>query len=67
MKNEFDEAASAHVIAPAHLTIYNPNGVYQKLCLCNYLRELPEDPVALAEDIDDSRHPASTGQLPVGC
>jgi hypothetical protein len=30
---------------PADLVIYREDMPYEKLCLCEYLRELPENPV----------------------
>jgi hypothetical protein len=66
MVNENNKAASATIDTPANMTIYRPNSVYQKLCLCDYLRELSGDPVDCSEGTDNSDPPVSTRQLTVG-
>ncbi len=40
---------------PPNMTIYRTGGVYQRLHLCDYLRELPEDPTVEAEERDRER------------
>jgi hypothetical protein len=63
MVKEFNKADSVNIAAPAHMSIYNnPNSIYQKLCLCDYLRELPENPVGYSDDSDPQVPPR---ELPV--
>jgi hypothetical protein len=39
-----EKGLSRPVPTPRDLVIYKEDAPYQKLCLCDYLRELPENP-----------------------
>jgi hypothetical protein len=34
------------------MAAYRAEGVFQRLCLCEYLRELPEEPAITAEETE---------------
>jgi hypothetical protein len=47
---EGGKGRSSAAPAPGHMAVYRTEGVFQRLHLCEYLRELPEDPATTAEE-----------------
>jgi hypothetical protein len=52
-------------IAPPPMDVFRESGVYQKLHLCEYLRELPEYPVTEAEETRGRASLSPSRRLPV--
>jgi hypothetical protein len=66
MKEKREEVGFNRGPVPQGLCVYRLDGVYQKLCLCDYLRDLPEDPVAEAVEADKAASLSPSRHLPVG-
>jgi hypothetical protein len=52
MKEERNKAEISKKGAQVKMIVYQPEGVYERLCLCEYLRDLPEGPVFDAGETD---------------
>ena len=66
MKEEIRTAGVDEGAAPRDMSIYRAEGVYQRLCLCDYLRDLPENPVVEAEETDRAASFSPSRHLPAG-
>ena len=62
-KSEKEELLAA--AAPGNMAIFRARGVYQRLLLCEYLRELPEYPVPEAEETQKEASLSPSRLLPV--
>jgi hypothetical protein len=62
---EREKAHPRVATAPRDMTVYRTCGVYQKLLLCEYLRELPEYPVTEAEETAKETSLFPSRRLPV--
>lgn len=60
-----EKAKAFGTIAPPHMVVFRESGVYQRLHLCEYLRELPEYPVTEAEETPEHASLSPSCRLPV--
>jgi hypothetical protein len=66
MKEKPKTAGMDEAGAPRNMSIYRTEGVYQRLCLCEYLRDLPENPVVEAEETNRTASSSPSRHFPVG-